>query len=60
MNIGTKCKYVINLTPSEYVALKGIYLANVRDELEDRGDEENKQAIENAIDIINKNLTINE
>tara|TARA_R100001163_G_scaffold47116_1_gene35403 strand:- start:541 stop:738 length:198 start_codon:yes stop_codon:yes gene_type:complete len=53
-------RYIINLSLKDYVALTGIYLANVRDDLADCGDEENKQAIEDAIDIIDKNLVVKE
>ena len=35
-------------------------MKNVRDDLADCGDEENKQAIEDAIDIIDNNLVVKE
>ena len=53
-------RYIINLSLKDYVALTGIHLANVRDDLADCGDEENKQAIEDAIDIIDINLVVKE
>ena len=53
-------RYIIHLSPKDYVALTGIHLANVRDELADCGDEENKEQIDKAINIIDNNLVIKE
>jgi len=53
-------RYIINLSLKDYIALTGIHLANVRDDLADCGDEENKEQIEKAINIIDNNLVIKE
>tara|TARA_R100001163_G_scaffold13500_1_gene12504 strand:- start:391 stop:585 length:195 start_codon:yes stop_codon:yes gene_type:complete len=53
-------RYIINLSLKDYVALTGIHLANVRDDLFNCGDEENREQIENAINIIENNLVIKE
>tara|TARA_R100001163_G_C5050104_1_gene186994 strand:+ start:433 stop:612 length:180 start_codon:yes stop_codon:yes gene_type:complete len=52
--------YTINLSPQDYVELTGIYLANVRDDLADCGDQENNELIRKAINLINTNLVIKE
>ena len=53
-------RYIINLSPRDYVALTGIHLANVRDELADCGDEINREELNKAIRIIENNLVVKE
>jgi hypothetical protein len=53
-------RYIIHLSPKDYVALTGIHLANVRDELADCGDETNKEELNKAIRIIDNNLVVKE
>ena len=53
-------RYIIHLSPRDYVALTGIHLANVRDELADCGDEINREELNKAIRIINNNLVVRE
>ena len=53
-------RYIINLSPKDYVALTGIHLANVRDELANCGDEINMEKLNKAIRIIDNNLVVKE
>ena len=53
-------RYIIHLSPKDYVALTGIHLANVRDELADCGDEINREKLNKAIRIIENNLVVKE
>ena len=53
-------RYIIHLSPKDYVALTGIHLANVRDELADCGDETNREKLNKAIRIIDNNLVVKE
>ena len=53
-----KTKYIISLSPSDYVELRGICLSNVRDNLADYGLEESKRIVDRAIDIIQNNIEV--
>ena len=53
-------KYVIRLSLDDYVQLTGVFLGNARDELILSGDEENKELINKAIEIIDNNLVVEE
>ena len=50
--------YVISLSLDYYVQLTGVFLGNARDELILSGDEENKELINKAIEIIDNNLIV--
>lgn len=54
----SKERYTINLSLQDYVKLTGVYLANVRDELANFGDEENEHKVKEAIKLIDNNLVI--